>query len=170
MGIIQIKEAAIEKLKRAPKAAVYIAAAAIIAAALMIIKPPKEAEVEKVSLPAQENSFSAESYAEELEKKLTEAVSKINGVGEVKIMLTVEGTEEKVYAADISESDGRSESETVIIGTKEALLKSQKNPEVRGVLVVCSGGGKPAIKEKVVNAVATVLDIPTAKVYVTDGK
>ena len=108
--------------------------------------------------------------AEELEDELEEIITKIRGVGKVSVMVTVSGTEEKEYISDVSERDGASETKTVIAGSKEALLKAEKYPEVRGVLVVCSGGDKPQIQEKVVNAVSTVLDIPTNKVFVTNAE
>ncbi len=41
-------------------------------------------------------------------------------------------------------------------------------PKIRGVLVVCDGGGDPVTKEKITQAVAGVLNISSGKVFVTD--
>lgn len=168
MGIFKIREKISQKLKSSPKAAVYLAVAALCALALIIMKPSDKQENEPVQVPEEPERSLGSDYAESLAEELEEIISRIRGVGEVRVMLTLEGTEEKIYAEDTSESDSKQDAKTVVIGSKEALLKATKYPEVRGVLVVCDGGGKPSVKEKVVNAVATVLDIPTGKVFVTD--
>ena len=170
MGITQIRERFLKEFKRSPKLLVYLTVAAACIVVLLLMRTPDE----KTPEPAPEQTVpivqTSENYAQELERNLEEIISRIQGVGEVTVMLTVGSTEQKVFAVDTSESDARSDSETVIIGSKEALLQAIKYPEVRGVLVVCTGGDKAPIKEKVVNAVSTVLDIPASKVYVTNAK
>ena len=170
MGITQIKEKLLGELKRSPKLAVYLTVAAVCILILLFLRTPEKKDDTIRPTEEPEQIYTVENYEEELEKKLKEIISQIQGVGEVTVMLTIEGTETKIYASDTSESDSKRDSETVVIGSKEALLQAIKYPEVKGVLVVCSGGDRPLIKEKVVNAVATVLDIPTSKVYVTNAK
>ena len=53
-------------------------------------------------------------------------------------------------------------------GTEQAVLLKQVMPKIRGVLVVCDGGGDPVTKEKITQAVAGVLNISSGKVFVTD--
>ncbi len=105
-------------------------------------------------------------YAEELKHQLEEIISKIDGVGEVTVMLTIESSASYVYVTDTEKDDSETKTETVIIGNKEALVERIDNPQVSGVLVVCTGGDRPIIQEQVVKAVSTVLDIPSNKVYV----
>ena len=170
MGITQIKGKIIGELKRSPKLAIYLTVAAVCILLLLLMRTPEKEDEKPPPAEAAAEVYETASYEEELEQKLKEIISRIQGVGDVTVMLTIEGTETKIYASDTSESDSKTESETVVIGSKEALLQAIKYPEVRGVLVVCSGGDKPLIQEKVVNAVSTVLDIPTSKVYVTNAK
>ncbi len=106
-------------------------------------------------------------YARQLEKQLKLVISQIEGVGKVSVMVTVEGTVEYNYQQDISVSENREDKETVIISNKEPLVKSIYNPKVSGVLVICDGGDNVIIKEKIIYAVSSVLDIPTNKVYIT---
>lgn len=167
MGIGQIKEKIGGIFRSSPKIAVYLSVAAACVLLLLFMKTPKP---ESAPEPESAVIMPAKDRAEELEDELEEIITKIRGVGKVSVMVTVSGTEEKEYISDISERDGASETKTVIAGSKEALLKAEKYPEVRGVLVVCSGGDKPQIQEKVVNAVSTVLDIPTNKVFVTNAE
>ena len=170
MGIIQIKEKFFETLKRSPKLTVYLCMAAVCIAALLFMRAPPEKEETSPKTYETVETAVQESYEQRLESELEGIISKIQGVTNVTVMLTIDGTEEKVYVSDISESDSKSESKTVITGSKEALLQSTKYPNVMGVLVVCGGGNSAAVKEKVVNAVSTVLDIPASKVYVTNAK
>ena len=170
MGIKQAFDGFINHLKCSPKLALYLSVAAVCIIALLMMKSP-EAHSAKAPAPEQvEAPEPSADYQTELEERLKQIISQIGGVSDVSVMLTLDGSEQKVFASDTSESDSKVESKTVIAGSKEALLESTKYPQVRGVLVVCKGGGKAAVKEKVVNAVATVLDISTSKVYVTDAK
>jgi stage III sporulation protein AG len=89
-----------------------------------------------------------ESYRIQLEQQLIGILTDIEGAGNVKVMLTMENTEENIYA------DSKN-LETVI------------TPKVRGVVVVCDGGDSVLVKEKLVEAVTKVLGISSARVCVT---
>ena len=108
--------------------------------------PEKKESTEKNS----KNLDTSDIYREETEKKLAEILSSISGVGEVRVMLTVESTEEYVYAEEVKQSktgnvDNKSqqnENKLVLIeqnGQKEALVQQIKKPTVSGVVVVCEG-------------------------------
>lgn len=134
------------------------------------------------------DSVTAESYRVRLEGELTDIVSQINGAGEVKIMITMDSTVEDVYAVEksIDESnesasdDSRGELKTeysednvyVTVknkdGSEQVVLLKQVMPRIRGVLVVCDGGGNSVVQEKITQAVASVLNISSGKVYVTN--
>ena len=159
----------LERLKNMPKIWVYTALAAVCFVMLILMKLPGSGEA-NLQQPEEPEEDHQEDYCEKLEKNLEEIISEIAGAGDVRVMITVEGSVENIYAEDISDSGERSDRETVIVGSKEALLKQIKNPEVKGVLVVCGGGDRAQIKEQVVNAVSTVLDIPASKVCVTKSK
>ena len=65
---------------------------------------PKKQEAETPS----ENIQTEYSYAEDLEKRLTNIVSSISGAGKTKVMVTLENGVESVYAADEKQSVERS--------------------------------------------------------------
>ncbi len=108
-------------------------------------------------------------YEEEITKELIKILSQINGVGKVSVMLTMESTPVYVYSEDTQKTEDNLKTETVIISNKEALIKQVKTPQVAGVLVVCAGGDNIVVKERVINAVSTVLNISSSKVYVTSS-
>lgn len=119
----------------------------------------------------------------ELEQRLEELISRIDGVSSPKVMVTLDKTSQQVYAREERSSSSAtdngtgsshssdSESGVVLVGSgsgKEALPESVVLPKVRGVAVVCGGAQDPQIKEKVVNAVSGVLDIGVSHIYVTN--
>lgn len=168
MGLTQIKDQFLQKTGAYGRIKIYLTLAALCMALLILMRPSKQKEP---SVPQAEALLpDTQSYSDKLEKSLEDIISQIQGVGNVKVMVTVDGSIKSIYVADESTSDSKSDEKTVIIGSKEALLEGTKYPEVKGVLVVCSGGKSAAVKEKVVNAVSTVLDIPTSKVCVTNAK
>lgn len=122
-----------------------------------------------------EQCYSAEDAAKlerELEQRLTEIISEIDGVTEPRVMVTLECTSERVFAEETKSSSSADEVSTentlALSGSaKEALETSVILPRVRGVAVVCGGADNVLIKEKVVNTAARVLDIGVSKVYVT---
>lgn len=161
--------------KRFVKAAVIIGTAAILLIFLGTLSTGSQSE----PYPAQENTAELE---QKLEQRLEQLISEIDGVSSPRVMLTLEQTSQTVYARDErssssqsgdengSDSGSDSESSVVIVGSgsdKTALTESTILPRVRGVAVICGGAENVLTKEKVVNTVASVLDISTSRVYVT---
>ena len=93
--------------------------------------------------------FSVKAYSEQLEDSLESAIEKMEGAGKTRVLLTMENSVEDVYLRDSATK------------TKEV------EPLIRGVLVLCEGGDKPAVVERVTNAVTKALDISAAKVCIT---
>lgn len=148
-----------DKLKTSPKLVIYLIATLICIVLLLLMNSQSESKAVSDDVSAiTPNS----QYKDALEKELEEIITKIDGVGKVTVMLTVDSTYSYEYVSDTKNN----ESETVIIGNKEALISKISNPKISGVLVVCSGGDSVKVKEKIINSVATVLDIPYSKVYV----
>lgn len=134
-------------------------------------------EVKETTQPL---SLETDEYKTQMEKELTNILSEIDGVGKVKVMLTIEGTTEYVFAEEIStqedkESEKSSDSfqnKYVVIDNgnkKEALVKKVLKPKINGVIVVCEGGDRLDVKEKVYDAVSTVLAISSSRVCVVRG-
>lgn len=168
MSFKSLKEKIKEKTGLTDKSLTYIIIAVSAVLLLIIINSfdtTQDGKAEKQSiLPPAENT----DYCAELTKQLESIVSEIEGAGRVRIMITVSGTSIKEYQTDTEKSSEQEKNKTVIIGSKEALVKEILNPEIEGVLVVCDGGGNIRVREKVINAVSTVLNISSNRVYVTN--
>lgn len=124
-----------------------------------------------------DSDMSVSDYAADMGKQLENILRKIEGVGKVSVMLTVDGTEEYIYVREEKESilqdnDSKSsetENKYILVqnnGNKEALVKKVINPEISGVVVVCEGGDTSSVREKVYNAVSVSLGIPSNRIYV----
>lgn len=108
-----------------------------------------------------------------IESRLEEAVSKIYGAGKTDITITYDSSKEIFYAENFSEnknsSESEKESEIVIIdgenGEEPVIIKTDE-AKIRGVLVVCEGGENPLVREKIIEAICALLDIPSNKVSV----
>ena len=88
-------------------------------------------------------------YEAALEKRLGDILSRIEGVGEVDVMVTLDTACETQY------------------GRNADMISSVTAPKVRGVAVVCGGGDSITVREKVINAVAGVLGIGVSHISVT---
>ena len=51
-------------------------------------------------------------------------------------------------------------------GSQKPLIVTKTEPEIRGVVVVSRGGGDPKMREKIVEAVKTALDLSSTQVCV----
>lgn len=129
-------------------------------------------------------SKATEDYVAELEERLRTVVGSIDGVGHCRVMITVENGVEYVYASEqkagsdystegdrLSQTDD-SESSVILVETDsgyEGLLVTELQPTVKGVLVVCEGGGDAAVQTRVTEAVTAVLHITAKRVCVVPG-
>lgn len=151
----------------------------IIGVVLIIIsefvtEKPKSQEKEQV-----QSSFF--DYESDIENRLCDIISQINGAGRVKVMVTLKSGEEKKYAYnemfqaknDENSSDSKTENEYVVIdGEKgdECVLLKTEFPEIQGVIVVCDGGDNSVIKNEITNAVSALLNISTNNISVIKMK
>lgn len=121
--------------------------------------------------------FNEEEYETNLEKRLKKIVEEISGVGEVNVMITLEGSAFYSYATDTTqdmgkEGDSKRESTVVLStgnsSTKEAVVSGYTLPKVKGAAVVCSGNISSSIRAKVISVVSAALGISSARICVTN--
>lgn len=119
-------------------------------------------------------------YEKSIEKKLEDIISSIEGAGKTKVMATLDRTEQTIYATeekysneDIKDNKQSQSNEITYVivkksdGTEIPLTVTEIQPKIKGVVVVCEGGGNPIVQERIISAVTTVLDISSTKVCVT---
>ena len=155
----------------------FIGIAAMILILLSELIPKSSDSVKENAETAEKPVCSVSEYAAGTEKKLKELLSEIKGVGDAELILSVEGSEEYVYAEELETSSEKGEKDSsekyknkLFIsehnGSREAVVRKIINPRFNGALVICEGGGDPLVKERVIKAVSAALDLPTSKICV----
>ena len=139
----------------------------IIAVALLIYfsVSPKEKSNDEQEGVATENSLT-----DGLEARLGNILSKIEGVGEVDVLITFETTAEQITATtnnshstttqngDNSTTTSTS-TDTPIISNQNVIVLQEKMPKIIGVIVVAEGADKAKVKLQILSAVSTALNI-----------
>ena len=127
-------------------------------------------------------------YTDLLQQRLASIVNSIDGVGKSEIMVTLETGVQNIYANQEQKNTDKSQDMTgenttriqerqdveqnVILvddpeGGEKALIKTQLEPQIKGVVVVCQGGDDPVVQKRISQAVTTALDISSKRVCVT---
>ena len=164
----------INKLVSGKKSAAIIVAAGTLGLCLIMISSLLPKENKKIPEKSQAEAENVTDYCIETEKKLTDFLSRIDGVGKVNVLVTLNNREEYVYAKEgrkvISDNKTEEEEEYVMIGgsgEKSALIETVKTPEISGVVIACSGSGSAVVRESIYNSVSVDFNIPTSRIYVT---
>lgn len=139
-----------------------------------------KSESQKTSADSAFEYKSTMDYCGELERKLESVLSQVKGAGTIKVMISLDGSPELVYAMDSdtkvsNNSNGStttSSSTPILIqksGLSSPLILTEILPKVKGVIVVSSGASDIGIKLDILNSVSTLLDISTDKINVLKG-
>ena len=147
----------------------------IVAGILLLIWPSNEKRTSKSEAKGQfasEEDFSVDA----LEERLCRVLSKVEGAGEVSVVLTVQNGVERVLATDKSagqtENSRDMEEEIVIISGEsgeEVVLLTQRYPTFQGALVVCPGGDDPQVRLQITQAVAVLTGLGADRITVCKG-
>ncbi len=126
----------------------------------------------------QNTSVYAAQYTKEIEKELESILSKINGAGDVRAMVTLESCYENVYAKGYStkneqedHKDSNEMTEEYIIvkngsNNEECLVVKVYEPTVKGVAIVAEGADDVNVKAAITETVCALFGISSAKVSV----
>ncbi len=105
---------------------------------------------------------SIDEYVTNLEKKLVKTLSKVEGAGDVSVVITVESGMETVLASKTTTTNSNGgvivEESPIIINGKTVTVK-EKYPKIVGVLIVAEGADNIAVMRKLQQATISLLDI-----------
>ena len=124
------------------------------------------------------SQMSANSYVSSLEERVTSIISSIDGAGATRVMITLESGNEDVYLhnydygedVDSSDAGNREVREEYVIVNAEngekGIVVRVEEPRIRGVAVVCEGGGNSYVRAEIIATVTALLNISSARVSV----
>ncbi len=124
---------------------------AILGIALIIISKSLGGDDKSKATAAE---VSAEEYRAELTTEISELCAEMQGVGRVKVMITLDGGTEYVYA----KNEGSS-SHSYITYSGEGLLLTQNLPKVKGVSILCDGANSIEVRKELTEMLCALLDI-----------
>lgn len=148
----------------------------VIAAGIVLLLLPLGGEENPASGGTESQTENGEETfrVEEMERRLEEALSMVDGAGEVTVVLTVKSGTRQILAQDSSRSGEESSTSTVVVstgsGTEDAVVLQQVYPQYQGALVVCPGGGDPAVCLKLVDAVSALTGLGADKISICKSK
>lgn len=156
-----MSESAMGKLKDKLKAGkiveiilVLVLAAVVIAVLYSVLGGDKVAEAE-------------DSYARQLEQKLGDVLSRIDGAGDTQVFVhTASEDGETIIAMEtIVEADGTTSTTPVLVGGDVVVLE-KRMPEITGVLIVSEGADSVLVRIRLIDAAASALDIDQSKIKI----
>ena len=112
------------------------------------------------------------SYRQELEQRLSELLSGVEGAGEVRVLLTLKTASQTRYQTDTSSTEDTdasgsrrtAEEKTVILS--EGSSRTVDYPVFQGAVVACSGAGSAAVRLSLTNAVSALTGLSAEKITV----
>jgi len=148
------------------------------------VPPPVETSQKPVPLGVEAD------YRQVLERDLTALLRRVSGAGEVVVLVTLESGFGSVYgenreatARSTREDDGgggrreveETTSRTEVVITRDGpgekpLVLLEKQPQLRGVMVIAEGAGNPRLREQLVLALQAGLDLPAHRITVLPMK
>lgn len=178
----KIKE---KKLKRSDWMILVLAGILILIIALPTdTKEKKQAEEAKENISKENNTMGASK--DEIERKLEDILEKIDGAGDVKVMITYQDSGTQVVEKDKNTSENsleESDSTGGVRSTKEQQLQEstvyeeadagntpfvskELLPKVEGILIVASGGDNQKVKQNISEAVLALFQVEAHRIKI----
>lgn len=178
----KIKE---KKLKRSDWLILVLAGILILIIALPTdTKEKKQAEEAKENISKENNTM--EASKDEIERKLEDILEKIDGAGDVKVMITYQDSGTQVVEKDKNTSENsleESDSTGGVRSTKEQQLQEstvyeeadagntpfvskELLPKVEGILIVASGGDNQKVKQNISEAVLALFQVEVHRIKI----
>lgn len=125
-----------------------------------------------------QQSEPASTPSEELQEELESLLSRLEGAGKVRLLLTEACGEEITYQTDenIQSGDGRNDiqRDTVIITgenrAQQGLIQRRDPPVYMGAVVLCQGADSAAVRLAIVEAVKSATGLPANRISVLKMK
>lgn len=160
------------KIKETTKA--YRLVWLVILAGLVLLALPsgKEEEAKEEETPASATQFDLAA----MEDRLAQALSRIDGAGEVTVVLTLQDGPRQVLAQNVDRDgeEGREQTETVVLsrgsGSQETVSVQELYPSYQGALLVCPGGDDPTVRLKLTEATSALTGLGADKISISKGK
>lgn len=123
--------------------------------------------------PGELYELSLDTYRQALETRIAAICAQVAGAGDVRVIVSLEGGFEYVYAVDEKSASASSSRVYVTVGSgsgKSLVFLTEKAPAIRGIGVVCSGGGSAVVQREITSLLCSTFGIGSHCVFVTEMK
>ena len=107
-----------------------------------------------------QQSQTAAEYEQQLETRLAALIRAMDGAGETVVMVTLDCGEETTYAADTASQ------RTHLLAGAQPVVQSVQAPQVRGVAVLCQGGGNAGTQRRITELVSALTGVGASHITV----
>ena len=155
----------------------YKYAVLVLLAGIAILLIPSGSKQEAQAPPMEQESDESD-YAERMEARLCALLSRVDGAGQVEVMLTLQSGARTEYQTDtsVTTEEGRSSEErkTVILSEgsayDKAAVSAVEYPRFQGALIVCEGADSAAVKLNLIAAVSALTGLGSDRITVVKMK
>ena len=148
----------------------YRYAAIILAVGLFLMLLPSGGKKETTVTAPQE----IQPETDDLQDRLSEILSAVQGAGKVKVLLTQARGEQTVYQTDTQEREDALTEDTVIVTgsdrSQQGLICQRIPPKYLGAVIVCQGADKAVVRLALVEAVSNATGLSTDAITVLKMK
>ena len=181
-------QAALRKMKK-EQIVVWLLLLALVIVIFWPAGSGKETASGETEVPEQ-TAQELQSQEEAMEQALADTLAQVDGVGAVRVALTLESTNRKIVEKDVpdsqssetrtsgdetSENSSFSQEESTVYerdgsGAETPYVISEEYPAVRGVLIVAEGGDNPVVIQEIQEAVMALFGVDAHKIKVMKMK
>ncbi len=146
---------------------------------------PTEEKAEEIN--TEQKTAEVQNLSEQgMEVRMSEILSKIQGAGQVDVMLTFRISTESVVAQEEKTEESRSQEngktsenlqkETTVVMTEDGngktspVVLTENSPQVEGVVIVAEGGDNAVVCNALSTAAQALLDVPAHKIAILKMK
>ena len=136
----------------------------IILMLLPVSSQTKETEENKSQIPQESFDLAA------MEQRMEEVLGKIDGVGKLRLMLTLQSGTRLTLAEDTQRDQDRTQREIVTLnrgsGNQEIVITNRFYPVYHGAVVVCQGADSSAVRLAITETVQALTGLPSDRIRV----
>lgn len=136
----------------------------IILMLLPVSSQTKETEENKSQIPQESFDLAA------MEQRMEAVLGKIDGVGKLRLMLTLQSGTRLTLAEDTQRDQDRTQREIVTLnrgsGNQEIVITNRFYPVYQGAVVVCQGADSSAVRLAITETVQALTGLPSDRIRV----
>ena len=160
MDTITLRQRSLELLKKYR----YVALVILVGILLMALPESQEPAAASTQIQVQPT----------LQEELAELLSRLEGAGKVKVLLTEAEGAKTTYQSDTDIRTDAQQSDTVLITgsdrSQTGLVRQVDPPRYQGAVVLCQGAHRASVRLAIVEAVANATGLPTSRISVLKMK